>query len=211
MASFEETVEVIAVKDETVRTNMAQIKKASIVSKQQEAVANSVLAETLDNLVVNSDEPKQYTTDIKKNLSEIERRNNELIEASKIEAKSVHSNETAMYENKEENTVNNSSSLNESSNNSKSRIISIPNVFTPNGDYLNDEFFIKSVGMSDFYVRVIDEKGQTIFESTDANFKWNGLDQSNNNVPEGNYYCVIKALGVDGESYSKTSLLYIKR
>jgi gliding motility-associated-like protein len=208
-ANYEETVDAIAQKDEVVRTNIEEIKRASVVSENQKEAAKTVLEETLDNLVVSSELPINNTKTKEASSLEIEKRNNALIEANRIDP-DKNSSSNSLLENVEKETKS-SASKSTSIQGEASKIVRIPNVFTPNGDYRNDEFFIDTEGMKDFYVRIIDEKGNTIFESTDASFRWNGEDQFNNNVPEGNYYCVIKALGMDGVSYSKTSLLYVKR
>jgi gliding motility-associated-like protein len=208
-ANYEQTVDVIAEKDEVVRTNIEEIKRASIVSEEQKEAANAVLNEPLEKLVISSMEPKP-TAIIEDKIVPIEIKTNVV---EKDDAVASHNNEPVTIVKESENSIHRVVDPTEEIAEEKeaSKIISFPNVFTPNGDFLNDEFFIETKGMEDFFVRVIDTKGTTIFESNDPNFKWNGLDQFNNNVPEGNYYCVIKALGTDGVSYSKTSLLYIKR
>lgn len=54
----------------------------------------------------------------------------------------------------------------------------IPNTFTPNGDGINDNFkLIRHPLVTGFQIRIFDRWGNKVFESTDAEFSWNGSDQ----------------------------------
>ena len=80
--------------------------------------------------------------------------------------------------------------------------LDIPNVFTPNGDGLNDYFFPRnylSKGLSTFSMNIYNRWGQLIFEtnSTDGagwDGKFNETEQ-----PEGVYIYVIDATFIDGQ------------
>jgi gliding motility-associated-like protein len=52
----------------------------------------------------------------------------------------------------------------------------IPNAFSPNNDGVNDVFmpFYSCTEISDFHMMVYDRWGAVVFESTDADFGWNG-------------------------------------
>jgi len=50
----------------------------------------------------------------------------------------------------------------------------IPNVFTPNGDGYNDNYVITLEHEILFELKILDRKGQIVFESKDKNFHWNG-------------------------------------
>jgi gliding motility-associated-like protein len=50
----------------------------------------------------------------------------------------------------------------------------IPNSFTPNGDNMNDEFYAKGTGISEFNLKIYNRIGELIFESDDINEGWNG-------------------------------------
>jgi len=70
----------------------------------------------------------------------------------------------------------------------------IPNVFSPNGDGINDEFRIS--GISDFcsdelHVEIYNRWGQLLFISDDPSFIWNGKFK-NETVPDGVYYILFK-------------------
>jgi gliding motility-associated-like protein len=89
-----------------------------------------------------------------------------------------------------------------------------PNVFTPNGDGVNDEFSI-NVSLNPCYdtfnVVIYDRWGRLVFESSDAEFEWNGEDQNNQKeVSTGAYFYIIDA-SFQGVSYRKTSSLTLLR
>jgi len=52
--------------------------------------------------------------------------------------------------------------------------IYVPNAFTPNGDNINDVFFVYGNGLIEFKFDIFDRWGQVIFESTDFKKGWDG-------------------------------------
>lgn len=68
----------------------------------------------------------------------------------------------------------------------------IPNVFSPNGDGLNDVFRVDYGGQQPFYLRVVDRWGVILAESRDKMEGWDGLDQKGSAVPEGVYFYVLR-------------------
>jgi gliding motility-associated-like protein len=53
----------------------------------------------------------------------------------------------------------------------------IPNIFTPNGDGVNDFFYINSKAISRLDVRIFDRWGNKVFESNNIDFKWDGVNE----------------------------------
>ncbi len=53
-------------------------------------------------------------------------------------------------------------------------MLAVPNVFTPNGDGLNDLFQVINKNIRDFHIRIYNRWGQMVYESTDPNQGWNG-------------------------------------
>jgi gliding motility-associated-like protein len=84
------------------------------------------------------------------------------------------------------------------------------NVFTPNGDGMNDYFFLKSENLKDFTIRIFNERNEFVFQSTDKDFKWFGLDPAGNMVEPGNYGYVIFATDLNGKSIKMFKSLTIK-
>jgi gliding motility-associated-like protein len=52
--------------------------------------------------------------------------------------------------------------------------IYIPNVFSPNGDGINDEFLVFGYNISEFYIEIFDRWGEFIFNSKDISNGWKG-------------------------------------
>ena len=50
----------------------------------------------------------------------------------------------------------------------------IPNAFTPNGDDLNDVFFVYGVGLFEYELLIFNRWGQLIYKSNDQNEGWDG-------------------------------------
>jgi gliding motility-associated-like protein len=53
-------------------------------------------------------------------------------------------------------------------------VVYIPNTFTPNGDGLNDGFFAKGMGITQFNLKIFDRWGHILFETNDINEAWDG-------------------------------------
>ena len=86
----------------------------------------------------------------------------------------------------------------------------LPNVFTPNGDRINDVLSIDAKNLSDFSIVVIDKNSKIVYQSTDVNFIWDGSTLSGDLIAKGNYIYYITARKPNGELVSKHSLLSIE-
>jgi gliding motility-associated-like protein len=65
--------------------------------------------------------------------------------------------------------------------------IFIPSAFSPNGDNVNDEFFVMGTGIIKMELTIFDRWGKviTILDAPDKT--WNGLDANGKPCPEGAY------------------------
>ncbi|MCC6369514.1 MAG: gliding motility-associated C-terminal domain-containing protein [Bacteroidia bacterium] len=80
--------------------------------------------------------------------------------------------------------------------------LEIPNVFTPNGDNINDNFFLHTANLSTISIKIYDRWGHKVYdlESEKGNILWDGKNQLGIDCPEGTYFYVLKATGKDGIS-----------
>jgi len=70
----------------------------------------------------------------------------------------------------------------------------IPNVFTPNGDGVNDYFFIPGLDTySENEITIINRWGNVVYEKKNYQGDWTG-----NGLPEGTYYYVLRAFTLAG-------------
>src|SRR5665213_313922 len=72
--------------------------------------------------------------------------------------------------------------------------ILIPNVFSPNGDGVNDEFYIPSSGLKEYKIEIYDRWGVKIFESDAPAIHWDGRSTSGMACTDGTYYYILHAL-----------------
>ncbi len=84
--------------------------------------------------------------------------------------------------------------------------IIIPNVFTPNGDGNNDQFYIANSGMKEFQLEIYDRWGVKIFETTAPEIRWDGRSTSGQTCVDGTYYYILKAISPT-KDYSTTGFL----
>lgn len=87
----------------------------------------------------------------------------------------------------------------------------LSNVFTPNGDNVNDFLTVESSQLVDFQVVVLDRFNKTVFKSSDPSFRWDGIGLSGEPVPTGNYVYFITARDEEGKPVNKYSTLRIER
>jgi|GEM_PF-740515 len=81
--------------------------------------------------------------------------------------------------------------------------ILIPNVFTPNGDGQNDVFTVKGVNLESVEGTIYNRWGQMMFKWDGIKGYWDGRTLAGAEAPDGTYFYIISAKGVDGEEYFK--------
>lgn len=80
--------------------------------------------------------------------------------------------------------------------------LNIPNVFTPNGDGVNDYFLISGVGLKSYSASIFDRWGKKVFETNDVLNSWDGKS-----ADDGTYYYIIKAESVGGKIFDEKGFL----
>ncbi len=71
--------------------------------------------------------------------------------------------------------------------------ILIPNVFTPNGDGNNDEFYIPSSGFESFEIIIYNRWGTMLWRADSGEIRWDGRTTAGQPVSDGTYYFILKA------------------
>ena len=89
-------------------------------------------------------------------------------------------------------------------------MLTVPNVFTPNGDGMNDEFRVVYRSIKEFHGWVYNRWGHKVYEWTDPSKGWDGTI-GGRPAAEGAYYYVIRALGTDAESDYMLKPVYTKK
>lgn len=90
--------------------------------------------------------------------------------------------------------------------------LTIPNVFTPNGDRVNDEFVLSAINLGEITMTIFDRWGKKVFDSTaNGTMKWDGKTKSGAEVADGTYFYIIKASGLDDKSYDYQGTVNIFR
>jgi len=69
----------------------------------------------------------------------------------------------------------------------------IPNVFTPNGDGINDDFLIKAYNVNTYSIEIYDRWGLLMYKSDTPNAPWQGKTMGGQDAPDGVYYYIIKS------------------
>ena len=69
----------------------------------------------------------------------------------------------------------------------------IPNIFTPNGDNINDTWSLEDTFLyNDSKVRVYGRYGKLLFQSVGYSSPWDGKNEKGNDVPNGVYFYSIE-------------------
>jgi gliding motility-associated-like protein len=85
-----------------------------------------------------------------------------------------------------------------------------PNSFTPDGDGLNDSFFIHISGIKAYEIKVYNRWGELIFKSNDATTGWDGKHKGND-VPAGVYTWKIELKTIDSLQHKRLGKINLMR
>ena len=88
--------------------------------------------------------------------------------------------------------------------------LEVPNVFTPNGDGIHDEFRVAYKSLATFHGIVYNRWGRKVFEWTDPARGWDGRIGGKPAVV-GAYYYIIEATGVDIDPETRKPMKYKKK
>ena len=84
--------------------------------------------------------------------------------------------------------------------------IHIPNVFTPNGDQVNDVFYIKTVNAATVFVEIFNRWGNLMATLENSSDTWDG-----GNSPAGVYYYKYRITDISDKNYEGQGFFHLKR
>jgi gliding motility-associated-like protein len=88
-----------------------------------------------------------------------------------------------------------------------------PNIFTPNGDGVNDVYFLHATNLDQIDFTIVDRWGNEVFKvhSTTGNIVWDGKNQAGQDMSDGVYFYKVQALGKDGQKFDQTGTITLIR
>ena len=89
-------------------------------------------------------------------------------------------------------------------------VIHVPNVFTPNGDGSNDEFFISASNVTSVKVTIVNRWGNVMASYDDVQGKWDGM-VSGNEAAEGVYFFTYVIQATNGKEFNGHGNITLKR
>lgn len=89
-------------------------------------------------------------------------------------------------------------------------VLVVPNVFSPNGDGLNDLFQVKHNAVKTFYARVFNRWGKLLFEWDDVSKGWNGAT-GDNDMTDGTYFYMITGTDIKDVAFEKKGVVTLIR
>lgn len=92
----------------------------------------------------------------------------------------------------------------------KAPVVHMPNVFTPNGDGSNDEYFIEFENVPTATITFMDQNNKTVYSTTNKSFRWDGTVEGDP-VQNGPYACIVVYQDMSGKTHKKITLIDIRR
>ncbi|PBQ31581.1 hypothetical protein CNR22_07310 [Sphingobacteriaceae bacterium] len=91
--------------------------------------------------------------------------------------------------------------------------LTIPNIFSPNGDGVNDLFFVKGTNLSEIHMTIFDRWGHVVYDliSRTGNVEWDGKNQQGSESATGVYFYTVKSSGKDAVAYDKKGTITLVR
>jgi len=89
--------------------------------------------------------------------------------------------------------------------------IFVPNVFSPNGDGTNDQFYFTTTGISTLAYSIYDRWGILLFNGTNISSTWDGRAKSGEQVPDGTYFFTYNAQTMEGKTLKGNGFIQLLR
>ena len=87
----------------------------------------------------------------------------------------------------------------------------INNVFSPNGDGINDEFIFGEYGMKSVEINIYNRWGEQVYSWEGDGRAWDGKGADGQDLPEAVYFYILNAEGEDGRYYEEKGAVTIMR
>ena len=81
--------------------------------------------------------------------------------------------------------------------------VDVPNVFSPNGDGINDFFVVDNHGMETLNMLIFNRWGSKVYEWNTTQTAWDGTGLDGEDVADGVYFYILTAVGEDGHPYEE--------
>ena len=91
------------------------------------------------------------------------------------------------------------------------QIIKIPNIFTPNGDGINDYFQIIEMGLENYTIEVFNRWGNLIYKGGKGTAAWDGKTPAGDNCTTGTYFYTFTGKFQDEKKITKNGTIYLSR
>lgn len=89
--------------------------------------------------------------------------------------------------------------------------IEFPNVFSPNGDNINEDFSFIVSGITELTCEIFNRWGQKVITMTGPTSKWGGQLDNGNAASEGTYFYTVIAKSYDGKMHNKQGTVTLVR
>lgn len=89
--------------------------------------------------------------------------------------------------------------------------LTVPNIFTPNGDGKNDTFEFIEKGIESIGVNIFNRWGKEVYSWSVLNGSWDGKSKDGEELPDGVYLVIIKATGIDDKPYDYQGTVHLIR
>lgn len=88
--------------------------------------------------------------------------------------------------------------------------VTIPNIFTPNGDGTNEIFRISTAGFSELVCTIFNRNGEPVYRFYGLNGSWDGFTHAGVKVTAGTYFVFLELTLPDGTTETKQGTLQVQ-
>ncbi|MBD3639027.1 MAG: gliding motility-associated C-terminal domain-containing protein [Crocinitomicaceae bacterium] len=89
-------------------------------------------------------------------------------------------------------------------------VVEIPNIFTPNGDGINDVFRVNAAGFEEMTVMIYNRQGELVYRFYGLNGSWDGYTHAGVKVSPGTYFVIVEVSDGNGEVQTDQESLQVQ-